>query len=365
VRRRVLYLGTVAWLVLTILWLTWTPLQLSGHPNRVVVFPGTSFIELVGNVLLMTPIGVVLAVASRRRLTVIAAACLVLSVAIEFGQIFLLGRIVSITDILLNTAGAFAAGWVARGLQPWLGGRRIAVGTAGSVFAALAAFTVFGGLLFDRQVRIAEWEADFPILIGREPDGGKRLKGTVTAARICAGEDREQLCATADAAADVRQRLVDIAERSQTVDIHASFVSSTVDQWGPVRIITFSASELRRNITLAQEGSALVLRIRTPLMGPNGRNYEIWIPRAIRPGEPMAVHAHFDGGAVVTTLRSSHGVRTEHHTFDALSSGLMIRGVGAVTPLQIRWARLLAFLILLSPIALAALATADWRASHK
>jgi VanZ family protein len=359
-RVRILYAGTVAWLALTILWLTWTPLQFSGQPNRVFLFPGTTPLELIGNALLMTPIGVVLAIASRRPLAVVGGACMLLSLGVEFGQIFLLGRIVSVTDILLNTTGAVGAGWIARRLRPRLGAPAIVIATGVCVFAVVTSFTVLGGLLFEREVRIAQWDPEFPIVIGLEADGDKRFHGTVTEARICAGEERERVCAMAGAPAEARERLVEVAQRSQIVDVYARFVSSTVDQWGPTRIVTFSASSFNRNLTLAQEGSALVLRIRTPLMGPNGRNYEIWIPRAIRPGEPMEVQAHFKQGAVATTIRSRWGTRTEHHTFDALSSGLMIRGVGAVTPLQINGARLLSFVILLMPFGLAGLGAFHW-----
>jgi glycopeptide antibiotics resistance protein len=361
VYRSLLFLGTLLWLVLTVLWLTWTPLQWSGEANRIVLFPHTSPFELAGNLLLLTPFGVMMALGGRRGLLVVGLASALLSFGVEMGQIFLLGRIVSITDILLNTLGAVGSGAVAMRLRPRFGARRIAIATGAAVFFVLVVFTIGGGILYDHAVRIAGWNPEFVVLTADEADGTKPFEGTVSHGQICAGGGVERICAYAGADPAVRRKLVEVAERSQTVDIYARFVSRTVDQWGPARIITFSESQFRRNITLAQEGSAMVLRIRTPLMGLNGKQYELWIPRAILPGQEMTAHVHYEHGAVVSTLQTAAATRIERHKFDALSSGLMIRGVGAVTPLQVSSARTLGAAILLLPLSLFGMAAAERR----
>lgn len=130
----------------------------------------------------------------------------------------------------------------------------------------------------------------------------------------------------------------------------AQFVSATDDQWGPTRIITFSAGPYRRNVTLGQEGSALVFRLRTPLMGPNGRDFEIWLPRAVVPGELATVHIRFDHGSVQTTHDSDRRHWVRRHDFDVFSSGLLLRGTGDVTPLQMVSTRLMGSLILIIPL---------------
>lgn len=52
---------------------------------------------------------------------------------------------------------------------------------------------------------------------------------------------------------------------------------ATLDQTGPARILTLSAGTKRRNLTVAQDGGALVVRLRTPWHDDNG------IPPTIMP----------------------------------------------------------------------------------
>jgi hypothetical protein len=94
------------------------------------------------------------------------------------------------------------------------------------------------------------------------------------------------------------------SERDQRARLSA-VVTSHAPQVNRARIVTFSQDWGHRNATLAQEGRSLVLRLRSPLAGPNGSNIEIVLPDAVREGIPTRVDALFDGGRIV--IRSDDG----------------------------------------------------------
>lgn len=54
--------------------------------------------------------------------------------------------------------------------------------------------------------------------------------------------------------------------------IEVEIASAYQAQSGPARIISYSSGPYQRNFTLAQEGGAVVFRVRTPWNGPNGDN---------------------------------------------------------------------------------------------
>lgn len=349
-RHRGRWWALVVWLCLIVLWVTWTPLQRSPERNPVILFPPTEPFELIGNVLLLMPIGAAVALGTlRRRILFGSLVAFGLSFLVEAGQIFLMGRIVSATDLLLNTAGGAVGAAVAVGLcrlvDPW----KLLNLICGVIFAGVAVFSILGGGIFRTALRLSGWDPDYEIVAGDEVDGTRTFQGQVEDARICAGRSTDQVCAGPGSPADLRRRLTAAAEQSQHLDIYADVVSATNDQWGPTRIVTFSQGRFRRNVTLGVEGAALVLRTRTPLMGPNGFDWQIWIPEAIQVGEPAAIHVRFDRGNVRTTIASKSRTRVARHRFDVLSSGMLLTPPQEVTPLQVRWIRLLGFLILAIP----------------
>jgi VanZ family protein len=54
--------------------------------------------------------------------------------------------------------------------------------------------------------------------------------------------------------------------------IEVEIASADQAQSGPARIVSYSSGPYQRNFTLAQEGGAVVFRVRTPWNGPNGAN---------------------------------------------------------------------------------------------
>ncbi|MBN1893098.1 VanZ family protein, partial [bacterium] len=59
-------------------------------------------------------------------------------------------------------------------------------------------------------------------------------------------------------------------KKSKQFSVEAAVRTASLDQKGPARIVTLSRGNAERNFTLAQDGSAVVFRVRTPAAGPNG-----------------------------------------------------------------------------------------------
>jgi glycopeptide antibiotics resistance protein len=64
--------------------------------------------------------------------------------------------------------------------------------------------------------------------------------------------------------------------------LSAKVTPSRIDQVGPARIISISRDSFHRNLTIGQLGQTLVLRLRTPLMGSNGKRPEINISKVFK-----------------------------------------------------------------------------------
>lgn len=72
--------------------------------------------------------------------------------------------------------------------------------------------------------------------------------------------------------------LIEAIKESSQLSIITSFSTSDLKQKGPARIISISENPRSRNITLSQEGSSLIVRIRTPFTRENGDRPSIVFP---------------------------------------------------------------------------------------
>lgn len=80
-------------------------------------------------------------------------------------------------------------------------------------------------------------------------------------------------------------RLTDKLRETSQLTINAVIASASTEQEGPARIISISADPFRRNFTLGQEKADLIIRLRTPLTGENGREPELAVPNVfLEPG---------------------------------------------------------------------------------
>jgi glycopeptide antibiotics resistance protein len=348
------------WFVVVAVWLTWSPFGLALEMNAVRLLPRTSLTDIFGNLALLMPIGVVLAVSGRPRAVRDAAlAGLGVSGCLEVGQLFLDGRVVSVGDLLLNATGAVLAAAVVLLLARWIPGGWILGFTSAAVLCGALTLSAYSASRFGTGLQLANWDPEFEILLGDEVGAGRRYQGTVSEGVICGGPEAA-VCAGPGADLPTRRKLVEAAETSQRLEIHATLLSTSDQQTGPARIITFSDGPYERNVTLAQEGRDLLIRLRTPLNGPNGSNYEFWIPRAIRVGEPTRITAAFEEGSVDVEIRADGARRSQTLTLDGFSGGMLLGGQYDITPGALLTARLVGASVLLLPLLLIAIGLIRW-----
>ena len=343
------------WLALVAVWLTWTPFEVTATPNMVRLFPETSLTDVAGNLLLLAPFGAI-AVLCGERYSVMRAAILaaLLSASLELGQTWIVGRTPSVWDVVFNTAGAAVAAHLALRLTSRTRASRVVFAIPAAVFCVIIAYVLYASRVYAQGMRLAAWDESFQIAAGDEVGGARRYVGEASAVQICAGEGRERLCAGPDAPPATRASLVMIAERSQIVEVEADVRSASSTQSGPTRIVTFSRGPFDRNITLGQEGESLVLRLRTPMNGANGREYELISHSVLSLGVPTSIRVRYDHARVTTRLHSAQRTRVIEHIFDGLAAPLLVRGRGPVSEVQSSRARKLTMVVLAIPLVLAA-----------
>jgi glycopeptide antibiotics resistance protein len=87
---------------------------------------------------------------------------------------------------------------------------------------------------------------------------------------------------TTDAVQKLNKRISNTSEFT----ISTTVATSDTNQTGPARIVSISNDTLRRNFTLGQQGTALNLRLRTPITGENGGDIKLNIPNIFTDKRP-------------------------------------------------------------------------------
>jgi len=95
--------------------------------------------------------------------------------------------------------------------------------------------------------------------------------------------------------------LLDACRKSGQLSIEAVLMTHDLRQVGPARIVSFSADPYKRNFTLGQQNSKLVLRLRTPSAGENGMRPETTLC-PIKPGQFYHVLASYRDGYLTCYL---------------------------------------------------------------
>lgn len=315
--------GALLWLAGVVLWATRTPFLPRPEPWELTLAPPTVSAEAVGNVLLLAPMGLLLGLAVARRDGARARhphavlwLCLVaLCAAIEAGQVFVESRLVSPYDFALNLAGAS----LGQGIGGWLGRQSVAVARRGLMavggvlalaYLGLCVFFLARAATARDGLRLQDWDPGYEIVAGDEVGGERPYEGTVARAGICVPRPDRVLCGTEGAGPETRGRLARAAMQAQAVRLEARVRSSSSRQTGPTRIVTFSAGPGLRNATLGQSGDDLVLRLRTPMGGPNGTGVAYRLTDAVPVGEEVSVTASYRHGAVSLTARTRDGTRS-------------------------------------------------------
>ena len=319
----------------------------------------SSFYDFPRNVLLFMPFGFGLtAIFDRRRWPVrrisllILLASFSLTLLVESLQFFLPGRTPNLSDLLANSLGGLAGLgfyylWREQGrASQWL---RAAAKVPGKVLIAAAVYMVFllflGAYLMN-QTHFVDWDDAYVLLIGNERTGDRPWRGSVSELMIfdrtfsptevsnllLPGDQTTNLEPSLLAyyplindglVADKMGNLPDFewrGDESGEVDEHqwlqtiqpADYLSEklqasgqfaiyltvqTADsqQNGPARILSYSFDTGLRNFTLGQEGSDLVLRVRSPMSGENGAAPEFIFPGILEVLEPQKIVVQYDG----------------------------------------------------------------------
>ena len=115
-------------------------------------------------------------------------------------------------------------------------------------------------------------------------------------------------------------RLVgDALRRANRFTLKLACRAASVNQEGPARIVSVSTDPYRRNLTIGQEGSALVVRLRTPMTGPNGREPELVKPHVFDRDGDRTILITYDGATLAAYVDG-----TRHWSRLELSPGAVL-----------------------------------------
>jgi len=152
--------------------------------------------------------------------------------------------------------------------------------------------------------------------------------------------------------------LADRLVATNAFSIRVACANDLVNQTGPARIVSNSVDFNRRNLTIAQAGEDLIVRIRTPHTGGNGSRPELVVPEVFKEhGLRRDILVSYDGAALRAAVAGSREVHQialspasilaretftsldietdEHPSLDVMFFGLMSTAPG----LLIAWLR--------------------------
>ncbi len=316
-------------------------------------------VDFVSNCVLFFPLGMVLSAAwlrSRRSLKSILTAglaCFLLSAMIEILQTGLPSRSPAAADIVANTLGGLLGSGLARlmpdlvrSLLRQLRSLLLVIARGCVVVPLLIVHTIAAGLLIQyavSQSSLASWSPDYHLMLGNEATGNRPWRGDLGPIEFRV-EGRTLLDLGEPAAAflhpsgpaavpmvwqetppetepaSLSLQLIDgawlmssqpMTALSETVRQANRFTLAltvmAVDtlQHGPARIISLSRDPWHRNLTLGQNGSSLVVRLRTPFSGENGTDPALVIDDCLTPGQVQRLEVKYNGRRL--TVRDDHG----------------------------------------------------------
>lgn len=285
---------------------------------------GFDYQDFVENMLLFVPLGAAL---WRRHTTAVLIYATLLSVGAETIQLWSFERYSSPYDVISNVLGALA------GAQAW---RRFASSretnpvtlnvTRAWIAAALLAITLLLVLwnLPTRSSAISTWDTTYPLLLGNERTGDRAWRGTISTltllpSALTHAESRALSTPGANEMAkretayvapspfvldggagvvlsdNASQTFAEQAKRNNAFTVITRFETASLFQEGPARLVTFSTDPFHRNFDLGQEGRTLVFRIRTPITGLNGFDFQTVTAPLLQARKSTRVVASYDG----------------------------------------------------------------------
>lgn len=314
------------------------------------------------NVLLFVPFGLAIGfVSGKRTITTLLFATLLgllLSFAIELIQAIFLLRFPALADLIANALGA-AGGMVLYLIAGDGIARGITAVSARLTRPVLLLFTlVYLGSLWAasaylrQAVQPSNWNPTLPLVIGNEQTGDRPWIGeltsfyvtdrALTAAEIAQFNNGGSVVAVAADSLIAHYQLTagaPVADQTATsptlqwqggqlnttavlgndnwlvsetavsnwatavgssgeMTIGLELASHDLNQAGPARIISISNTPYQRNLMIGQAGQDLIIRLRTPFTGENGRHPEFVIPQALTDNETHRIIVSYGETAV-------------------------------------------------------------------
>jgi glycopeptide antibiotics resistance protein len=317
----------------------WWPLDFSlsavhSLPERLVGL-GSSWVpegrDVVLNVLVLVPLGI-FAHCSRLQLASVGSLALAVSLILEAGQVFQPGRIISPLDVVLNVGGAVAGALLARNGRSAL--RRVGDTGVSPPLTTLCGVVLAAGVFAWSQHEfggLSGWPGEYTLQIGNEATGDRPWCGKISSLSMQAADrlwtedsfalakhplplpsgtshcPRDFWLMTTDPASD----LVRAVRRSGRLRLSLSAQTGIRNQHGPARIVSLSSDPANRNITVAQEGEDLIVRIRRRWAGTNGDRpfYKIYSVFS----EDRPVEILVDAGSDSTIVTAAGQSLTDRH----------------------------------------------------
>jgi len=78
------------------------------------------------------------------------------------------------------------------------------------------------------------------------------------------------------------EKIIRAFQRTSSFTVEFRVRTRSLDQTGPARIVSISADLDNRNVSLGQEGSDLIFRVRTPFSGPNSSRFYLTLRNAMQ-----------------------------------------------------------------------------------
>ncbi len=287
--------------------------------------------DLVLNVMVFVPLGIA-ANRSRVPLARVFILALGLSLTLEAGQVFQRARIISPIDVALNVGGALAGALLVKNGRDAL--RRLSNSGLNPALITLCGVLLATGVFAWLQYEFASlggWSGEYTLQIGNEATGDRPWCGEIRDMRIQAG-DRLW---TQDSFSLVKRplrlpggvsrcsddywlqttsppsKLARAVRQSGRIRLSLSAQPGIRDQHGPARIVSMSSDPGNRNITVAQEGEDVIVRIRRRWAGANGDRpfYRIYGVLSIE--HPIDILV--DAGSDFTLIEAANQSLTDRH----------------------------------------------------
>lgn len=372
---------------------TLTPFRFGSSPQQAFDFSllaARTTLEFVANILLFALLGHALAGFAYRaqrwaRLFCcwLGAVCVgaAVSVTVEYWQCYL-PRNPGLSDVLSNVLGVGVGArcrlWPDRWPIVWWRKAIVSVrrrASAGSMLIATGVGVLVAGvvgLIGFRAGTLDNWRAEMPLVIGDEVGGGRGFRGMVGAIELAAGsvrggydEERRPLgeapsLGMVGAVAGLASGWPAWSEQARHLDAFSVGVTvrSMTEQAGPARILSWSAGPFERNLTIAQSGRDLVVRVRSTVTGANGESPALRVRGAFdAPGRVRSLRVDHDGGVTRVLV---DGVP---HSFRATPFVAWLKPFQALEAWEMASLNAVGFAFLVLP--LAALGAACWRCCRR